>query len=141
MNSRVLNLAIVAAALLLALGLFFKLHSSAPVASSPSAPAAATVNAAGGKTLTTARGARVRFEGSLAGDETAPANDEPSTAPLNTLPPSELALTDVKEYKSENGLTVLVLRDGSKLIVNDFVYQHLPESIRFRLDYQREEER
>ncbi|GEM88710.1 hypothetical protein [Oceanithermus desulfurans] len=146
MNGRALNLLIVALALVLVAGLALKLRTrpqpaAAPAASPASASGAAATDAGPGRTLITEQGATVVLEGSLASEETQGAPTAEPVAPLNTLPPSQLALTDVKEYASENGLTVLVLRDGSKLLVNDFVYEQLPESIRFRLDYQRGEGR
>ncbi|WP_287417961.1 hypothetical protein [Oceanithermus sp.] len=141
MNGRTLNLLIVALALVLVAGLVLKLRArpqpaAAPAASPATASDSAATDAGAGRTLVTEQGATIVLEGSLASETEDAPTSEPA-APLNTLPPSQLALTDVKEYASENGLTVLVLRDGSKLLVNDFVYEQLPESIRFRLDYQR----
>ncbi|WP_456415109.1 hypothetical protein [Oceanithermus profundus] len=146
MNGRTLNLLIAVLALLLVAGLVLKLRERPQPAAAPAEPPAAATAAEAtdpdpaGRTIVTEQGATIVLEGSLASEAQDAPKAEPA-APLNTLPPSELALTDVKEYASENGLTVLVLRDGSKLLVNDFVYEQLPESIRFRLDYQRGEER
>ena len=160
MSGKALNLAIVLVALFLIAGLAMKLRSGSAANSAPApapvsaavepdgaanAPApggeAQAVEAAPKKTVTTESGATIVLEGSLAASEDATAEDAAPAAPLNTRPPSELALTDVKNYTTENGVTVLILRDGSKLMVNDFVYEQLPESIRFRLEYQREEGR
>ncbi|WP_456446458.1 hypothetical protein [Oceanithermus sp.] len=143
MNGRTLNLLIVVLALVLVAGLVLKLRERAQPATAPAAPPAAATgveapDSGPGRTMVNEQGATIVLEGSLAAEAQDAPKAEP-VAPLNTRPPSELALTDVKEYASENGLTVLVLRDGSKLLVNDFVYEQLPESIRFRLDYQRGE--
>jgi len=143
MSGKALNLTIVLVALLLVAGLAFKLRngSTPAAAATPSPTRQNDATDVQKRTLTTESGATIVLEGSLATAEDADGAGEIPAAPLNTLPPSELALTDVKNYATENGLPVLVLRDGSKLLVNDFVYEQLPESIRFRLEYQRGEER
>ena len=152
MNGRTLNLLIVGAALLLAAGLGVRLlggpgaNGQADTAAPPSPGATETTGSGANQTepddleIVTETGARVVFEGAGEEDEAASV-DDPAAVPLNTLPPAELALTDVVSYERENGMDVLVLRDGSELLVTDFVYEKLPESIRFRLEYQREPQR
>ena len=151
MNGRTLNLLIVGAALLLAAGLGVRLlggpgaNGQADTAA-PASPGATETTGSATQTgpddleIVTETGARVVFEGAGEEDEAASV-DDPAAVPLNTLPPAELALTDVVSYERENGMDVLVLRDGSELLVTDFVYEKLPESIRFRLEYQREPQR
>ncbi len=144
MSSKVLNLAIVAAALLLVSGLVLKLQDKPARGGSAALQATrehTAASAAKGKTTRSASGAKIVLQGSLASSgEKTPAPIKPPSTPLSTQPPSKLALTDVKNYKSENGMTVLVLRDGSELPVSAYVYKQLPESIRFRINYEREGE-
>jgi len=150
MNGRALNLLILVAALALLGGLGVRwLQQSdqqvrgapdhAPVESlAPSKPMdtfkAASENR---REVVTEKGARVVFKGGDDEESGTATAVGASPAPLNTLPPSELVSTDVANYTRRNGLDVLVLRDGSELMVNDYVYRQLPESIRYRLNYQR----
>ncbi|HGY10640.1 MAG TPA: hypothetical protein ENK37_11425 [Oceanithermus profundus] len=142
--NRWINAAIVVLLVLTVAGLVIKARTPRPGVQAAAEPGYTATQAVpsveeSGRAEVTPSGAVVVFEGEQEEGEDEPLEDPALAEPLSSKPPSELALTDVKNYTTKNGLTVLVLQDGSELIVNDYVYKQLPESIRFRLEYRRGE--
>jgi hypothetical protein len=153
MSAKTLNVFIGVVAVLLVLGLMVKLFGQpdpAKTATTPAGPTAQAPTAVSGEgprdnpanvqVETAASGAQIVYAGDFADEGEGIEEPSADRPPLSSLPPSELTLKDVANYVSENGVLYLDLKDGSRLMVTDFVYEQLPEGIRFRLNYQRGEQ-
>lgn len=74
-------------------------------------------------------------------DETRPAGEAQTNAniPASLRLPEDIRLADVAETKTVGAQTVLVFRDGSELPLSPEVQSRLPNDVRLRLTYKREE--
>jgi hypothetical protein len=60
-------------------------------------------------------------------------------APMAETAPDRLEPSMISFIRQNAGRKEIVFRDGSTLVVDDFTYRQLPEDVRFRLDYTRED--
>lgn len=61
-------------------------------------------------------------------------------APMAETSPDNLDPSMISAVRENAGRKEIIFRDGSTMVVDDFTYRQLPEDVRFRLDYTREEE-
>lgn len=67
----------------------------------------------------------------------APEPEAAATGRLADLPPNQLELTDLSHTRMQGAVQVLVLADGSELIVTDQLLSSLPAALQYRLTYDR----
>ena len=74
------------------------------------------------------------------GIEAASRESQASSKPIlamNMTPAAEISFAQIDRIDQTLGVRAIVFRDGSRLNVDEFVLQQLPEEVRLRFDYSR----
>lgn len=87
----------------------------------------------------TGQGPTVIYSGSDNPGTVVTAPQASPVAPMAATSPDNLDPSMISAIRQNAGRKEIIFRDGSTMVVDDLTLQQLPEDVRFRVDYAREE--